>query len=216
MLGSLLKSLRSGPKDSRRVWTVSVVTPSFQQGEFLPECLASVRAQRHRAMEHLVFDPGSTDGSRAIAEDAEGVTLIAEPDDGQADAVGRGMRRARGDIIAWLNSDDAYPDERVFQDVIARFNEPDSPDVVYGRGIYVDADGKQTRDAYINAKPETLRERLAHEVGILQPATFIRRSVIRHIGVPDTELNFAMDYDFWIRSVKAGHRWVFLDRELAR
>ena len=216
MLGSLLKSLRSGPKDSRRVWTVSVVTPSFQQGEFLPECLASVRAQRHRAMEHLVFDPGSTDGSRAIAEDAEGVTLIAEPDDGQADAVGRGMRRARGDIIAWLNSDDAYPDERVFQDVIARFNEPDSPDVVYGRGIYVDADGKQTRDAYINAKPETLRERLAHEVGILQPATFIRRSVIRHIGVPDTELNFAMDYDFWIRSVKAGHRWVFLDREVAR
>ncbi|MEL6497727.1 MAG: glycosyltransferase [Planctomycetota bacterium] len=199
-----------------RAFTVGVVTPSYQQGEFLAECLASVRSQRHRAMEHFVFDPGSTDGSREIAAAAEGVTLVAEPDEGQADAVGTGMRRVQADIIAWLNSDDAYSDDTVFKDVLARFNAPDAPDVVYGKGIYVDAAGVKTRDAYVNSDPTSLGERLAHEVGILQPAVFIRRSVVEQIGVPDAELNFAMDYEFWIRSVRAGHRWVYLDRELAR
>ncbi len=217
MLGRMLKGLRGRSSGDRgRVWTVSVVTPSYQQAEFLPECLASVRSQRLRAMEHVVFDPGSTDGSLDIAERAEGVTLINEPDEGQADAVGRGMSSARGDVIAWLNSDDAYADDGVFRDVVARFNEPDSPDVVYGLGIYVDAAGNKTRDAYVNTDPASLAERLAHEVGILQPATFIRRSVIDDIGVPDVGLHFAMDYDFWIRSVRAGHRWAFLDRQLAR
>ncbi len=212
MLGRLFPSRSK----ASRVWTVSVVTPSYQQAEFLPECLASARSQSHRPMEHLVFDPGSTDGSVAIASEAEGVTLVNEPDDGQADAVGRGMLRARGDVIAWLNSDDAYADSEVFATVLARFNEPDAPDIVYGRGIYVDANGAKTRDAYINSDPSSLRARLAHEVGILQPATFIRRSVVDRIGLPDTGLHFAMDYDFWIRSVHAGMRWVFLDRVLAR
>lgn len=199
-----------------KAWTVSVVTPSYQQAEFLPECLVSARAQTLRPMEHLVLDPGSSDGSLEIAANAEGVTLINEPDDGQADAVGRGMSRAKGDIIAWLNSDDAYADTEVFRRVVDRFNEPDQPDIVYGRGIYVDAAGNKTRDAYVNGKPETLRDRLAHEVGVLQPATFIRRSVIERIGIPDVNLHFAMDYDFWMRSVLAGMKWAFLDRDLAR
>ncbi|MEO1534562.1 MAG: glycosyltransferase family 2 protein, partial [Planctomycetota bacterium] len=216
MLGKLLRRMRGEGGGTGRAWTVSVVTPSFRQAEFLPECLSTVRSQKLRPIEHLVFDPGSDDGSLEIAAKAEGVTLINEPDDGQADAVGRGMLRAKGDIIAWLNSDDAYPDDSVFRDVVDRFNQPDAPDIVYGRGIYVDAAGNKTRDAYVNADPESLKQRLAHEVGILQPATFIRRSVVERIGVPNVDLNFAMDYDFWIRSVLAGHTWAFLDRELAR
>ncbi|MGP1273035.1 MAG: glycosyltransferase family 2 protein [Phycisphaerales bacterium] len=215
MLGRLLGLGRRGDERTPKCHTVSVVTPSFNQAEFLPRCLASVRSQRLRAMEHLVFDPGSSDGSREIAAQAEGVTLIAEPDEGQADAVGRGMRRARGDVIAWLNSDDAYADGGVFRRVVDRFNAPDAPDIVYGRGIYIDAHDRKTRDAYINSDPASLKDRLAHEVGVLQPATFIRRTVVDRIGVPDINLQFAMDYEFWIRAALAGLTWAFLDEELA-
>ncbi|MEM1072293.1 MAG: glycosyltransferase [Planctomycetota bacterium] len=195
--------------------TVTVVTPSYNQAAYLPLCLGSVRSQSLLPMEHLVFDPGSNDGSRDIAEAALGVTLVAEKDDGQADAVGRGFSRARGDIICWLNSDDELADGGVLQRVVDRFNQPDAPDVVYGRGVYIDAEGERQRDAYINTKPESLSERLAHEVGVLQPATFLRRRVVDDIGVPDSGLHFAMDYDYWCRSVLKGHRWAFLDEELA-
>lgn len=211
----MLRRLFRGGAAPRRAWTFSVVTPSFNQARFLPQCLESVRAQTHRAMEHLVFDPGSSDDSRAIASAAEGVALIAEPDAGQADAVAKGMARSRGDIVAWLNSDDMLAGPGVFRAVLERFNRSDAPDVVYGRGVYVDADGAPIREAYVNRDPATLSQRLAHEVGILQPAVFLRRSALQRIGGPDTGLHFAMDYDLWIRAVRAGLRWAFVDEPLA-
>lgn len=196
--------------------SISVVTPSYNQAEFLGECLGSVASQTKKPIEHLVYDPGSTDQSRHIAQGAPGVTLVAEPDEGQADAVGKGLSRARGDVIAWINSDDCYADDHVFQRVIDRFAQEDKPDIVYGRGIYIGANGEKTRDAYINKRPKALLDRLPHEVGILQPALFLRRSVIEKIGLPDRALHFAMDYDYWIRAAKAGLKFAFLDHVLAK
>lgn len=215
MIRSLRRLLGNSVRGVQSDLTISVVTPSFNQAEFLGECLRSVAEQSVKPVEHLVFDPGSTDGSRDIAAAAPGVTLIAEPDEGQADAVGKGLAAARGDVIAWINSDDSYADREVFARVLARFREDDAPDIVYGRGIYVDAKGQKTRDAYINKRPRTLGERLAHEVGLLQPATFLHRHVIEKIGLPDPSLHFAMDYEFWIRAAKAGLRFAFIDEELA-
>lgn len=209
-----------GPKGAavggQAVQTVSAITPSYNQAEFLGACIASISNQTLKPIEHLIFDPGSTDGSREIAASHSDVTLYAEPDEGQADAIGRGMGLAKGDVIAWLNSDDEYADDGVFQAVVDRFNEPDRPDIVYGRGIYVDAKGNKTRDAYVNTDASSLSERLSHEVGILQPALFLRKSVVDRIGLPDKSLYFAMDYEFWMRARKAGMKFAFLDRVLAK
>lgn len=194
---------------------ISVVTPSFNQAEFLPACLDAVSGQTQPAFEHLVFDPGSDDGSREIAADAAGVTLYAEADDGQADAVARGMRLAKGDIIGWLNSDDVYASDDVFEMVAARFAASDQPDLVYGRGTYIDADGGHLRDAYVVEDPSQLGERLHHEVGILQPTVFLRASVFDVIEPPREHLHFAMDYDLWIRAASAGLRFAFLPEILA-
>lgn len=217
-MGLLSKIFGSAASESgsRAVRTVSAITPSFNQAEFLGACLSSVSSQTLKPIEHLVFDPGSTDGSREIAEKSDGVTLYAEPDEGQADAIGRGMTLAKGDVIAWLNSDDEYADEGVFQAVVERFNESDQPDIVYGLGIYIDADGNKTRDAYVNTDAESLSHRLSHEVGILQPALFLRKSVVERIGIPDKSLYFAMDYEFWMRAQKAGLKFAHLDRIVAR
>ncbi|HED54495.1 MAG TPA: glycosyltransferase [Phycisphaerales bacterium] len=221
MIGRLLRyfgvrDLSRTGDDAGRVRTISVVTPSYNQAEFLGLCLSSVSSQSVRPVEHLVYDPGSSDASRSIAADADGVTLIAEPDEGQADAVARGMHEAKGDVIAWLNSDDEYADSGVFRSVLDRFNEPDAPDIVYGRAVYVDAAGETTREAYVNRRPATLVEKLSHEVGIVQPTVFLRRRVIEQIGTPDPSLHFAMDYEYWIRAARAGLKFAFVDRVLAK
>jgi glycosyltransferase involved in cell wall biosynthesis len=195
----------------RPVRTISVLTPSYSQGEFLPDCLESVESQTFKPIEHLVFDPGSTDGSRTIAMESPGVTLFAEPDSGQSDALNNGFDRSRGDVIAWLNSDDMFADASVFQKVVDRFNQPDCPDIVYGNGIFIDEHGHKLRDAYVNIYPETLPWKLQEECGILQPALFMRRSVIDRVGKLSASLHFSMDYEYWIRCTKAGVRFAFVD-----
>lgn len=193
----------------------SVVTPCLDQAAFLPETIETVRRQTHQAIEHLVFDPGSTDGSRKIAADAVSATLIAEPDDGQADAVTRGFAEARGDIVAWLNADDRYANTQVFERVAQRFEAADSPDVVYGRGRYVSPDGDSRGGAFIFDDPAQLSWRLKTGVGLLQPAVFLRRRALELVGGLDATLNYAMDYDLWIRLVANGARFAFLDEDLA-
>ena len=195
---------------------VSIVTPSFNQAAFLERCLHSVRMQTVTACEHLVFDPGSSDGSRDIARSYPGVTLFEEPDDGQADAVGKGFARVRGDIIGWLNSDDEYADPGVFEHVANRFAAADQPDLVYGRGVWVDADGTETRPVWMNEQPDRLLDAFQESVGIAQPAVFLRRTVVDRIGLPDKRLHFALDYEYWIRAVQAGLRFAFLDRVVAK
>lgn len=196
--------------------TISVITPSYNQAEFLPRTIASVKAQGLAPIEHIILDPGSTDGSREIAAAEPSVTLIAEPDNGQADAVARGMRLAKGDIIAWLNSDDEYYDETVFQAVVDAFQAGERPDIVYGAGVYVGKDGEPLRGAHVIENPDDIAARLPREVGILQPATFIARSLVERIGPPDRDLHFCMDYEFWIRASKADARFKYLAKPLAK
>jgi FkbM family methyltransferase len=195
--------------------TVSVISPSFNQAEFLDECLQSVLNQTVKPIEHLVFDPGSSDGSRDIAARYAHVTLRAEPDDGQSDAINKGFKLASGDIIAWLNSDDIFYNEEVFQKVIERFEAPDRPDIVYGRGIFTDQDDKFLRDVYINKQPDSLPWRLQQEDGILQPALFMRRSVVETVGPLTGHLHFCMDYEYWIRCMKAGLKFAYVDENFA-
>ncbi len=196
--------------------TFSVITPSYNQGEFLRRTIESVECQTLKPIEHLVFDPGSTDDSREIASSATSVTLIAEPDNGQADAVARGMRMAKGDIIAWLNSDDEYYDEGVFARVEEAFASDEKPDIVYGDGIYVGKDDEFLKAAYVIKNPKELSWRLAKEVGILQPATFISKRLIERIGPVDQDFQFCMDYEFWIRAQMNGAKFMRLNGNLAR
>jgi glycosyltransferase involved in cell wall biosynthesis len=196
--------------------TISIITPSYNQASFLPECLESVCAQTYPAIEHFVYDPGSSDGSRDISLGYANVRLFAEDDDGQSDAVNKGFAAVSGDVVGWLNSDDAYYDPNVFQAVIDRFNQPDQPEIVYGRGIYIDAQGEKLRDAYTNVNPDSFSWRLQKEVGILQPTVFFRRDIFDRVGVLRKNLDFCMDYEFWIRCMQAGLKFIFLDAYTAR
>lgn len=195
--------------------TVSIITPSLNQAQFLPFCLNTVHAQTHRPLEHIVLDPGSKDGSREIAAKAPGVKLVAEPDTGQCDAINKGFRAARGDILAWLNSDDQFNDPDVLKTVAERFAAADKPDIVYGRATFIDEKGEKVRDAFINPKPETLLRTLPYQVGIIQPSVFMHRRVFEKVGGLDESYEYALDYEYWARMVTAGFRWAFVDRVFA-
>ncbi|WP_255196036.1 glycosyltransferase family 2 protein [Halorarius litoreus] len=178
---------------------LSVVTPSYNQVEYLRDNLDSVERQRYDDVEHLVLDGGSDDGSADVTESYADrvdydVTWRSEADDGQSAAINEGFERASGEIVGWLNSDDVYFDTRVFDRVVEAF-ERTGADVIYGDLAYVDGRSRVTE---IDVRPEFDRSKLAYRILIGQPATFFRAEVVKEHQL-DTSLQFCMDYEFWLR-----------------
>ena len=178
---------------------ISVVTPSYNQATYLRDKLDSIERQIYNNVEHIILDGGSTDGSQSIIEayaDRVPYDVIwrSEPDDGQSAAINEGFDRATGDIIAWLNSDDLYFDTTVFSRVAAWFGKSDV-DVLYGDLAYVDEHSRVTE---VDVRPKFDRAKLAHRILIGQPATFFRQEVLESERL-DTDLEYCMDYEFWVR-----------------
>jgi len=198
----------------------SVITPSLNQAEFLPDCIQSVAEQTIPPVEHLIYDPGSSDSSRDVvlnhSKELPYLRLFSEEDSGQADAVNKGIQDASGDIIAWLNADDSYYDNTVFENVARCFQSKYQPDIVYGTGVYIDEKGNTIKAAHINQNPDSLCEQLQKKVGILQPSVFIRKKSIAKIGLLDIDLNFCMDYEYWIRAAQYGLKFHFLPMRLSK
>ncbi len=194
---------------------ISVITPSFNQAQFLPFNLASVRSQSWQDIEHIIVDPGSTDGSTEIARRATGVTLVNEPDRGQSHGISKGFARSSGDVLVWLNSDDLYPDDGVIEAVAQSFEANPDVDIVYGNVNFVDRHGAFLRKGFVNDITETLLESFEYQVGIVQPGVFLRRRTFEEIGGPSEEFEYCMDYEYWVRLASAGFRWKHLPRILA-
>lgn len=195
-----------------RPLAISVITPSYNQGEFITRTLASVERQSLPALEHLVYDGGSSDSTLSIlSRSGPRVRWVSGPDGGQADAVNRGLQACRGDVIGWINSDDIYYPE-AFARVAAAFGEDPELDVVYGRADHIDVHD-QIIDAYptLPWDPALLRQ-ICY---ICQPALFFRRRVIERVGLLDANLHYCMDYNYWLRLADSGCRFVYLPFRLA-
>lgn len=176
---------------------VSIVTPSYNQAEFIEETLQSVKNQTHPAVEHIVMDGESTDQTLDILrsyEDTYDLTWVSEPDEGQSDAINKGFERVSGEIVAWLNSDDVYFDVDVLSRVADYFRRYDA-DVIYGDLAYIDHDSTVTA---VDSRPNFDAEKLPYRILIGQPATFFRRHVVTKEKL-DTDLDYSMDYEYWLR-----------------
>lgn len=190
---------------------VSVLTPSFEQARWLADNLHSVACQTYPAIEHIVMDGGSTDGTRALLEAAgPRVHWTSEPDRGQAHALNKALALSQGDIIGWLNSDDAYFDSGVVAEVVGFFECHPEVDVVYGHAACVNADGRILH--YFWAPPFRRRVLRLYDY-IVQPAVFCRRSALSDRFV-DESFEFAMDYELWLRLAQC-HRFARIDRLIA-
>jgi len=199
--------------------TVSIVTPSFNHAKYIDATIRSVLDQNYPRLQYIVMDGGSTDDTAEILRRYDehiaarnvrhpndsacpgdtDLTFIwnSERDRGQADAINKGFARATGEIIGWLNSDDCYKPGALM--AAAQYLR-DHPDIalVYGDAEFITADGSYLCPC-ANTEPFS-RHRLRHYSDyIVQPAAFFRRSSFESVGGLDASLNFAMDYDLWLK-----------------
>lgn len=181
---------------------VSIITPSFNQAAFLQQTLNSVLQQDHHDLEYLVVDGGSRDGSVDIIRQSASrlAWWVSEPDSGQADAINKALAHARGEVVAWLNSDDYYlpgtvrAAARVFQ------VHPDAV-LVYGNMLAVDEANRITNKLVY--QQVSLEDLMCFRI-IGQPAAFIRRSALEAVGGLDTSLHMLLDHQLWIRLATVG------------
>jgi len=177
---------------------VSIVTPSFNQARFLEATIESVFAQNYPRLEYIIVDGGSTDGSRDIIMKYSGQLAwwTSEQDRGQTDALNKGFTHAKGDIFAWLNSDDTYEPGAVTSAV--EYLKGNSPvGLVYGDSNYINKSG-QVIGKFPAAQTDLHRLRQGY-VHIPQQASFFRGDLWRLVGPLDPSFYFAMDYDLWVR-----------------
>ena len=191
---------------------VSVVTPSYNQGQFIQRTLESVASQGGAEIEHVVFDGGSTDDTvEVLKRFGSGIRWTSEKDKGQTDAVNKGLRSTDGEIIGWLNSDDIYYPGAIAT-VVEFFEAHPDVDVVYGMADHIDL----VDFAFEPYPTESWDfERLRDTCFICQPAAFFRRRVVEEHGLLDENRNFCMDYEYWLRLGKAGVRFAYLQQKLA-
>jgi glycosyltransferase involved in cell wall biosynthesis len=195
---------------------VSFVIPTRNQAPFIGRCLESCLAQQVPDAEILVIDGASTDGTQKIlAGYGERIHWTSEPDSGQAQAVNRGIARARGEIVAWINSDDFYEGPGTLTAVVAAFEADAELDILYGDAVVVDAQGDPIRRFRSRAFPRA-SDLLVNAIGPAQPATFFRRDLFQRVGGLREPLHWAPDYDLFLRMFSAARKTRYLAQPLAR
>lgn len=198
---------------------ISIITPSFNQAGFLAQAIESVLDQGYPNLEYMVLDGGSTDGSIEIIRRYEKHLAFWEsaPDRGQSHAINKGFRRATGELVAWLNSDDyylpgAFAAVAEVHRTVSAADRP--PGFFFGTGIRVDREGGLIGNFWPH-KPVFDYAALVYGFDyILQPTVFIRRDPLLSVGLLDEGLKYCMDYDLWIRLAKE-HPAVPVDHPVA-
>ncbi|KAF0110513.1 MAG: Glycosyl transferase family 2 [Chloroflexi bacterium] len=198
---------------------ISIITPTLNQARFIEETIKSVLSQNYSDLEYIVIDGGSTDGTQDILEKYNGLlSWVSEHDNGQVDAINKGLRMATGDVVAYLNSDDIYTPNTLLT-IGTFFQTRPEAQILTGKCINVDFNGNETRSVITKYKNFWLRVGNDNILKIMnyvsQPATFWRRSLLDSIGLFDPEYRFAMDYDYWLH-IAQFHKIHFLDRYLAK
>ena len=177
---------------------LSIVTPSYNQGQFIKATIDSILSQDFTDFEYIIMDGGSTDETLDILRSYNDprLTWVSEPDNGQTDAINKGFSRATGDYFAYLNSDDVYK-PGAFQRIVEYFDAHSDVDMVFGDCEVIDENGdfQYLRKSH----PFDISDLLFLRFHISQPATFWRASVAHQVGDFNASLKIVMDIDYWMR-----------------
>lgn len=190
----------------------SIVTPSYNQGSFIEETIRSVLLQGYPDLEYIVMDGGSSDESVKIIKKYEPWLTFwtSEPDRGQSHAINKGLRKAKGQIVAYLNSDDIYLCGALQQAVVHMMGN-ETADIVYGDCRVINHESHTV--SVWRSQPFDLFVALCQDF-IYQPTVFMKRRVLEMVGYFDEELHYTMDFDYWLRAA-IGVDFAYIPVELA-
>jgi len=183
---------------------VSIVTPSFNQVQFIEETILSVLDQNYPKIEYLIIDGGSNDGSVEIIKKYENKLTywISEKDNGQTHAINKGWAMCNGEIIAWINSDDTYVNSNVVSEVVRNFIDNPQWGMLYGDCLIVNEKGeRENRDGYLDnlpAIPFNINTFLLRNY-IGQPASFFKKEAVLEVGGLIEKLHYGMDFDLFAK-----------------
>jgi len=177
--------------------SISIITPSFNQGYYLEQTLVSVLSQGYPGLEYLVVDGDSTDGSLEIIQryTSRLAWWVSEPDNGQAEAINKGLQRASGELVAWLNSDDYYL-PGALRKVAEVFAAHPETGLVFGDVLAVDDQGKALN--LLRYGDWGLADLMAFRI-IGQPSIFMRHNLLEKAGLLDTSFHYLLDHQLWLR-----------------
>ena len=193
---------------------ISIVTPSLNQGAYIEETIKSVLDQKYPNFEHIIIDGGSSDGTIDIFRKYNHLIWVSEKDSGQSEALNKGFKMAKGEIIGWLNSDDCYAPEAFFT-VVKELNRCQGRYIVFGDCDVIDEMGN--RIGYCKGKlpnPDNLIKYWNRDYTIPQPSVFFYRDILQTIGYLDEGLHYAMDYDYWLR-ISKHYQFYYVNQAIA-
>ncbi len=203
----------------------SIITPSFNQGQFIEETIKSVFNQTFQDFEHIVVDGGSTDNTLEIlkkykAKYPDKFFYVYEEDRGQSDAINKGMKMAKGDVLCYLNSDDLFY-AYTLEEVEKFFKK--NPNAIWVTGNYtiIDENGSEIQN-FIKVYKSIFaifpfREKILEVVNFVnQPSTFWKREVYKKVGDFSLEYKYNMDYDYWLRIIRSGYKLYYLNKALSK
>ena len=182
---------------ANRISKLSIITPSYNQGDYIEQTIKSVQNQNYGNVEHIIVDGGSTDTTVEILKSYDHLIWVSEKDGGQADALNKGLALSTGDVIGWINSDDYY-ERNIFQNVMACF---DAPETQWTIGNLTNLFGE--KGFFFRESPTVTYDNLIKSPDIVrQQPTFFRRDVLELAGGWNAEYFMVMDYDLWVRLAK--------------
>lgn len=177
---------------------ISILTPSYNQGAYIEQTIASVLAQDYPRLEHIVIDGGSTDDTVSILERYPHLKWVSEKDRGQADSLNKGLAMATGSIVGWVNSDDFYA-PKVFFRICEVFEDQNIQWLVGDVANYFQG----TENEACISSPSVTYDALMRDPDIVrQPGSFFRADLLRRVGGWDSELHMVMDLDLWFRMAR--------------
>lgn len=192
---------------------LTIVTPSYNYGHFIRECLQSVATQAGVTVEHLVMDAGSTDDTAAVVSSFPHATFVQEPDEGMSDAINKGFLRAQGEWVMWLNADDRLRPGALREVMECAKRHPDA-DVIFGCWNFMDAEGRITRRMTVFPFDRAMLAN--HGCYIASTSTFFRRkTTIQEGHLLNIRFRSVMDGEYFCRLARAGKRFEYLPRVLA-
>jgi len=192
---------------------ISIITPSLNQGAYIEENIKSVLNQGYPNFEHIIIDGGSADETIDVLKKYDHLIWVSEKDSGQSEAINKGFRRAKGEIIAWLNSDDCY-EPNAFKTIAKELNRDEGKYFVFGDCNVID--GKGEIIGFIKGKYNGQRSLIEYwkDAYIPQPSVFLYRDLLDEIGFLNESLHYAMDWDFWLR-ISEKYSFFYINKPLA-